>query len=63
MALLHTEMKHLLPGIREARGDDVRSEAPAFDGERGNSLAFPMISVNDAHSKYLFDNRYGTGSR
>ncbi len=24
-------------------------------------LAFPMISVNDARSKFLFDNRYGTG--
>jgi len=29
--------------------------------ERENILAFPMISVNDALSKYLFDNRYGTG--
>lgn len=28
---------------------------------RENILGFPMISVNDAHSKYLFDNRYGTG--
>ena len=24
-------------------------------------LAFPLISVNDARSKFLFDNRYGTG--
>lgn len=24
-------------------------------------LAFPMIAVNDAYCKYLFDNRYGTG--
>jgi adenosylhomocysteinase len=24
-------------------------------------LRFPVISVNDAHMKYLFDNRYGTG--
>ncbi len=24
-------------------------------------LKFPMISVNDAKCKYLFDNRYGTG--
>jgi len=26
-----------------------------------NVLKFPIISVNDAHMKYLFDNRYGTG--
>ena len=29
--------------------------------EKENRLKFPMIAVNDAHSKYLFDNRYGTG--
>ncbi|MDY6821269.1 MAG: adenosylhomocysteinase [Deferribacterota bacterium] len=29
--------------------------------ERNNLLKFPVIAVNDAHTKYLFDNRYGTG--
>lgn len=29
--------------------------------ERDGSLKFPMIAVNDANCKYLFDNRYGTG--
>ncbi|CAB3389395.1 adenosylhomocysteinase [Kyrpidia spormannii] len=29
--------------------------------EREGALAFPMIAVNDAYCKYLFDNRYGTG--
>ncbi|MDI3257741.1 MAG: adenosylhomocysteinase [Kyrpidia sp.] len=29
--------------------------------EREGTLAFPMIAVNDAYCKYLFDNRYGTG--
>lgn len=29
--------------------------------EKQGVLPFPMISVNDADSKYLFDNRYGTG--
>ena len=29
--------------------------------EREGKLAFPMMSVNDAYCKYLFDNRYGTG--
>jgi adenosylhomocysteinase len=31
----------------------------AMDGE--GLLKFPMLAVNDALSKYLFDNRYGTG--
>ncbi len=29
--------------------------------EREGVLTFPMLAVNDAQSKYLFDNRYGTG--
>lgn len=29
--------------------------------EREGQLLFPMIAVNDAYMKYLFDNRYGTG--
>lgn len=29
--------------------------------EREGVLPFPMLAVNDAQSKYLFDNRYGTG--
>jgi adenosylhomocysteinase len=28
---------------------------------KANLLTFPMIAVNDAYCKYLFDNRYGTG--
>lgn len=28
---------------------------------RANELYFPMIDVNDADCKHLFDNRYGTG--
>ena len=28
---------------------------------RDNNLNFPMMAVNDANSKHLFDNRYGTG--
>ncbi|MDH5441465.1 MAG: adenosylhomocysteinase, partial [Candidatus Bathyarchaeota archaeon] len=29
--------------------------------ERDGALRYPIIAVNDAYSKYLFDNRYGTG--
>ncbi|MHB1418114.1 MAG: adenosylhomocysteinase [Bacillota bacterium] len=29
--------------------------------EKEGKLSFPMVAVNDAQSKYLFDNRYGTG--
>ena len=29
--------------------------------EKNNVLQFPIIAVNDALTKHLFDNRYGTG--
>jgi len=29
--------------------------------ERAKALKYPIIAVNDAYTKYLFDNRYGTG--
>ena len=29
--------------------------------ERDGSLKYPIVAVNDAYTKYLFDNRYGTG--
>lgn len=61
VATVHSEMRELLPGIRggseETTSGVKRLKSMANEGV----LAFPMISVNDAHSKYLFDNRYGTG--
>src|SRR5690606_2091348 len=35
----------------------IRLKAMAADGV----LQFPVIAVNDSHTKHLFDNRYGTG--
>ena len=61
VALLHEEYRELLPsllgGSEETTTGVKRLRAMADE----NCLAFPMIAVNDAYSKYLFDNRYGTG--
>ncbi len=61
VALIHTERQDLIPGIKggseETTSGVKRLKAMQTDGV----LKFPMISVNDALSKYLFDNRYGTG--
>ncbi len=61
VALIHTERQELIPNIRggseETTSGVKRLKAMQADGV----LKFPMISVNDALSKYLFDNRYGTG--
>ena len=59
--LLHTKRRELLEGIRggneETTTGVVRLRAMARDG----ALRFPVIDVNDAQMKHLFDNRYGTG--
>jgi adenosylhomocysteinase len=58
---LHTVRKDLLDGIlggtEETTTGVIRLRAMAADGE----LKYPIIAVNDADTKHLFDNRYGTG--
>ena len=50
-------MENLRGGAEETTTGIIRLKAMQKDG----SLQFPMIAVNDAYCKYLFDNRYGTG--
>lgn len=58
---MHRERADLLSQVRGAAEETttglIRLRAMA-DNE---VLAFPVIAVNDAYCKYLFDNRYGTG--
>ncbi len=51
------QVKEVTGGCEETTTGILRLRAMAEDG----ALKFPMIAVNDAFSKYLFDNRYGTG--
>ena len=44
-------------GTEETTTGVIRLRAMAGDG----ALRYPIIAVNDAYTKYLFDNRYGTG--
>lgn len=61
VALLHTKYQHLIAGVRggaeETTTGLIRLRAMAAEGV----LQIPMVAVNDAYCKYLFDNRYGTG--
>lgn len=61
VALLHGERSELagkiLGGSEETTTGVLRLRALANE----KKLRFPMIAVNDAYCKYLFDNRYGTG--
>ncbi len=58
---VHTKRQELLPGIfagtEETTTGVIRLKAMAADGV----LRYPIIAVNDAQTKFMFDNRYGTG--
>lgn len=58
---IHAERPEALEGIiggtEETTTGVIRLRAMSADG----ALKFPIISVNDADTKHLFDNRYGTG--
>ena len=59
--MLHTELKdelqYVIGGCEETTTGIVRLVAMNNEGK----LRFPMIKVNNADCKHLFDNRYGTG--
>lgn len=59
--LLHGERQELLPGIIGGCEETTTGVMRLRAREREGLLKFPMIAVNDAYCKYLFDNRYGTG--
>lgn len=50
-------LEHVIGGTEETTTGVIRLRAMAADG----ALAFPVVAVNDAMTKHLFDNRYGTG--
>jgi len=61
LSTLHKTRRDLLPnvigGTEETTTGVIRLRAMEKDG----ALAYPVIAVNDAQTKHLFDNRYGTG--
>jgi adenosylhomocysteinase len=52
-----TQIKDVKGGTEETTTGVIRLRAMERDG----SLKYPIVAVNDAYTKYLFDNRYGTG--
>lgn len=61
VSTIHKSRRELLPfmrgGTEETTTGVIRLRAMA----REHALEFPIIAVNDAMTKHLFDNRYGTG--
>ena len=61
VSVLHKDRTELIQGVRggteETTTGVVRLRSMAQEGK----LLYPIISINDADTKHLFDNRYGTG--
>jgi len=61
IAELHTRRRDALENVKAANEETttgvIRLRSMAKDGK----LEFPVLAVNDASMKFLFDNRYGTG--
>ena len=61
VSLLHTsrreELATVIAGTEETTTGVIRLRAMAAD----SALAYPVVAVNEARTKHMFDNRYGTG--
>lgn len=61
VSILHSKKRYLLPnvvgGTEETTTGVIRLKSMANNGV----LMYPIVAVNDAMTKHLFDNRYGTG--
>jgi adenosylhomocysteinase len=61
VSVIHSErtdlLEHIIGGTEETTTGVIRLQAMAKEGV----LKYPIVALNDADTKHLFDNRYGTG--
>ncbi len=58
---LHKERTNLLENVKGGTEETTTGVIRLRAMEKDGALKYPIIAVNDAYTKYLFDNRYGTG--
>ncbi|WP_420826767.1 adenosylhomocysteinase [Chengkuizengella sediminis] len=61
VSILHSERQDLLLNVRGGAEETTTGILRLKAMEKEGELKFPVVAVNDAFCKYLFDNRYGTG--
>ena len=59
--LIHNEYPHLIENVIGGCEETTTGILRLHAMNKENKLKFPMVMVNDADCKHLFDNRYGTG--
>jgi adenosylhomocysteinase len=58
---LHTKRAELISNVIGGTEETTTGVIRLRSLEKAGKLKYPIIAVNDAQTKYLFDNRYGTG--
>src|SRR5271169_2380245 len=61
VSLLHTEFRDQAEEVRASMEETTTGVIRLRAMEHEKALRIPVVAVNDAQTKYLFDNRYGTG--
>ena len=61
ISTIHSQKKELIKDIIAGTEETTTGVIRLRSMEKDKALKFPIIAVNDAQTKYLFDNRYGTG--
>ena len=61
VSLMHSEFQHLVPDVIGGCEETTTGILRLQSMNRAQTLMFPMMLVNNAACKHLFDNRYGTG--
>jgi len=58
---IHKERTEMLTNVKGGTEETTTGVMRLRAMEKAGALKYPIIAVNDAYTKYLFDNRYGTG--
>ncbi len=61
VATIHRERRDLIPNVLGGTEETTTGVIRLTSMARAGALAYPIIAVNEADTKHLFDNRYGTG--
>ncbi len=61
VSTMHSTRRELLEKVRGGAEETTTGILRLRAMDQAGDLKFPMVAVNDADCKYLFDNRYGTG--
>lgn len=61
VSIMHTKRRELLGGVIGGTEETTTGVIRLHSMAREGVLAYPIVAVNDALTKHMFDNRYGTG--